>query len=159
MKLNTLLEIECYNFYLISIAAQHSWILLIIKPFNYYPRKYVAFKYNKVCICWLSFCKFNKFTKSPVTDSGTPCYDVVHHPLSIILLLYMWCLGKSSNNPYFLCVKYMAKLCLIFSPITNSLVMIMPYLTRFKLRKSNVQSLVLMYRKNVIFMSFLYWKA
>jgi hypothetical protein len=29
----------------------------------------------------------------------------------------MWCLGKSSNDYYFLCVKFMTKLCLIFSQL------------------------------------------
>lgn len=40
--------------------------------------------------------------------------------------------------------------------ITDNLVMPMPHLTRFKLWNNNVQSLVLMYGKIVIFMSFLY---
>lgn len=117
-----------------------------IKPLNYYPCKSVCQNRNRNRLHWLPFCKFSKWRKSAwLIKNGTLCYNVVHHPPSTILLLYMWCLGKSSNNYYFLCVKFMTKMCLIFTQLQFGHADATP--TRFKLWNNNVQSLVLMYGK------------
>lgn len=111
---------------------------------------------------WLPFWKFKWKGDSSDWKNGTLCYNVtcIHHPPSSVLLLYMWCLGKFSPNSYVLCVKFMhVQIVYNIFQITDNLVMPMPHLTRFKLWNNNVQSLVLMYGKIVIFMSFLYWKS